>query len=122
MNRGAAGAEIVTVEGFVQAVELVNSGRADLTLNDFVSFQQFFKKTPNAKIELLKGDVEANIQICALFNKGNADFKAELDKVLGKRLAHAPWDRECDLASVTSLVYRDREIVDIFYSSPAQDI
>lgn len=83
----ALGAEIVTVEGFVQAVELVNSGRADLTLNDFVSFQQFFKKTPNAKIELLKGDVEANIQICALFNKGNADFKAELDKVLGKRLA-----------------------------------
>lgn len=42
--------------------------------------------------------------------------------VLGKRLAHAPWDRECDLASVTSLVYRDRDIVDIFYSSPAQDI
>ena len=42
--------------------------------------------------------------------------------VLGKRLAHAPWDRECDLASVTSVVYRDHEIVDIFYSSPAQDI
>ena len=42
--------------------------------------------------------------------------------VLGKRLAHAPWNRECDLASVTSLVYRDRDIVDIFYSSPAQDI
>ena len=42
--------------------------------------------------------------------------------VLGKRLAHAPWDRQCALASVTSLVYRDREIIDIFYSEPAQDI
>lgn len=42
--------------------------------------------------------------------------------VLGKRLAHAPWNRECALASVTSLVYRDREIIDIFYSEPAQDI
>lgn len=42
--------------------------------------------------------------------------------VLGKCLAHAPWNRECDLASVTSLVYRDNDIVDIFYSAPAKDI
>ena len=41
---------------------------------------------------------------------------------LGKRLAHAPWDRECDLASVTSLVFQDDQLIDIFYSSPAQDI
>lgn len=41
---------------------------------------------------------------------------------LGKRLAHAPWDRECDLASVTSLVFQDHQLIDIFYSSPAQAI
>ncbi|ATZ09349.1 MULTISPECIES: histidine phosphatase family protein [Corynebacterium] len=41
---------------------------------------------------------------------------------LGKRLAHAPWDRECDLASVTSLVFQDDQLIDIFYSSPAQAI
>lgn len=39
--------------------------------------------------------------------------------VLGLRLAHAPWMRECDLASVTSLVFKDDEITDIYYSSPA---
>lgn len=41
---------------------------------------------------------------------------------LGKRLAHVPWDRECDLASVTSLVFQDDQLIDIFYSSPAQAI
>ncbi|MGP5246212.1 histidine phosphatase family protein [Corynebacterium flavescens] len=42
--------------------------------------------------------------------------------VLGKRLPHAPWNRECDLASVTSLVYQDDQISDIYYSAPAQAI
>ena len=40
--------------------------------------------------------------------------------VRGQPLAHA--SRECDLASVTSLVFQDDEITDIFYSTPAKDI
>ena len=42
--------------------------------------------------------------------------------VLGQRLPHAPWNRECDLASVTSLLFDDNQVTDIFYSSPAQEI
>ena len=42
--------------------------------------------------------------------------------VLGLRLAHAPWNRECDLASVSTLVFDGEQIIDIFYSSPAQSI
>ena len=42
--------------------------------------------------------------------------------VLGQRLPHAPWNRECDLASVTSLLFEDNQVTDIFYSSPAQEI
>lgn len=42
--------------------------------------------------------------------------------VRGKRLAHAPWDRQCDLASVTSLVFRDGEISDMHYAEPAHEI
>ncbi|AKK04037.1 histidine phosphatase family protein [Corynebacterium epidermidicanis] len=42
--------------------------------------------------------------------------------VLGKSLAHNPATRQCNLASVTSLVFQDREITDIFYSEPAQEI
>ena len=40
--------------------------------------------------------------------------------VRGQPLAHA--SRECDLASVTSLVFQDDEITDIFYTTPAKDI
>ena len=42
--------------------------------------------------------------------------------VLGKRLPHAPWNRECDLAAGTSLVYQDDQISDIYYSAPAKAI
>ncbi|MDY5839637.1 MAG: histidine phosphatase family protein [Corynebacterium camporealensis] len=42
--------------------------------------------------------------------------------VMGLRLPHAPWNRECDLASVTSLVFQDQGITDIYYSAPAKEI
>ena len=42
--------------------------------------------------------------------------------VLGQRLPHAPWNRKCALASVTSLLFEDNQVTDIFYSSPAQEI
>lgn len=47
--------------------------------------------------------------------------------VMDLRLAHAPWDRECDLASVTSIVFgadgaAPDEITDIAYSTPAREI
>ena len=40
--------------------------------------------------------------------------------VQGKRLAHA--SRECDLASVTSLVFDGDDVVDWAYSTPAAEI
>ncbi|MDY3128077.1 MAG: histidine phosphatase family protein [Corynebacterium sp.] len=42
--------------------------------------------------------------------------------VLGLRLPHAPWMRECALASVTSLVFHEDQITDIFYASPAHEL
>ena len=40
--------------------------------------------------------------------------------VLGLPLAHA--SRQCDIASVTSLVFEGRDITDIFYTTPSKDI
>ncbi|MEJ5997665.1 histidine phosphatase family protein [Corynebacterium sp. H130] len=42
--------------------------------------------------------------------------------VMGKPLAHNPAMRQCRLASLTSLVFKDDEITDIYYSEPAQDL
>lgn len=40
----------------------------------------------------------------------------------GQRLWHNPARRECDLASVTSLVFQDDQIVDVHYTEPAQEL
>lgn len=42
--------------------------------------------------------------------------------VRGQDLGHNPAARQCDLASVTSLIFREQEIVDICYTEPAQEI
>ncbi|WP_080793289.1 histidine phosphatase family protein [Corynebacterium pacaense] len=42
--------------------------------------------------------------------------------VRGQGLGHNPAARQCDLASVTSLIFRQQEIVDICYTEPAQEI
>ena len=36
-------------------------------------------------------------------------------------LAHNPGSRQCDLASVTSLVFHDEVITDIYYTEPARE-
>lgn len=40
----------------------------------------------------------------------------------GQRLWHNPAKRQCDLASVTSLVFQDDQIVDVHYTEPAQEL
>jgi broad specificity phosphatase PhoE len=42
--------------------------------------------------------------------------------VRGLPLPHSPWRRECDLASVSSLIFQGEEIADIYYSTPAREI
>lgn len=44
------GAELVGVDGFNQAVELLNSKRVDVTINDKLSFLDFKKQKPDAKV------------------------------------------------------------------------
>ena len=47
------GAEIVGVEGFTQAIELINSKRADVTINDNISFLDYKKKQPDAPVKIV---------------------------------------------------------------------
>lgn len=42
--------------------------------------------------------------------------------VQGKPLAHNPAVRQCNLASVSSLVFEDDQLVDYIYTEPAQEI
>ena len=42
--------------------------------------------------------------------------------VQGLSLAHNPAARQCELASVTSLVFDGADLTDVYYSEPAQEI
>ena len=46
------GAEIIGVEGFIQAIELINSKRADVTINDKISFLDYKRNSPMLKLKL----------------------------------------------------------------------
>ncbi|MBS9779376.1 MAG: amino acid ABC transporter substrate-binding protein [Moraxellaceae bacterium] len=46
------GAIIVTSDGFAQSIDLLTTGRADVTLNDRLSFLDYKKQKPDAKIKI----------------------------------------------------------------------
>jgi cystine transport system substrate-binding protein len=54
------GAEIVGVEGFNQAIELIMSKRADVTINDNLSFLDFKKAKPDAKVKIVAESKDAS--------------------------------------------------------------
>jgi L-cystine transport system substrate-binding protein len=75
------GAEIVGVEGFNQAIELINSKRADVTINDNLSFLDFKKQKPDAPVKVV-AELEDASQSGLMFRKGNEPFIEEVNKAL----------------------------------------
>ncbi|MBF0786705.1 MULTISPECIES: amino acid ABC transporter substrate-binding protein [unclassified Streptococcus] len=79
------GAEIVGVDGFQQAIELLASKRVDVTINDNVAYLDYIKQHPEApvKVVALSDDVQATALPVV---KGNDDLVKAIDRAL-KELA-----------------------------------
>lgn len=79
----ANGAEIVGVDGFAQAVELLQSGRVDVTINDNLVYLDYVKQHADAPIQVttLTDDVATTAFPVA---KGNDDLVKEIDKALSE--------------------------------------
>lgn len=75
------GAELVGVEGFNQAIELLNSKRVDVTINDKLSFLDFKKQKPNAPIKIVATHKDAS-QSGLMFRKGSDTLVKEVNKAL----------------------------------------
>lgn len=75
------GAEIVSVDGFNQAVELLNSKRVDVTINDRLSVLDFLTKRPDAKVIIVARQAEA-AQSGLMFRKGNAELVQAVNEAL----------------------------------------
>jgi L-cystine transport system substrate-binding protein len=75
------GAEVIGIEGFVQSVELISAKRADVTLNDNISFLDYKKKQPNAPVKIVAEKEEAS-QSGLMFRKGSETLVEEVNKAL----------------------------------------
>lgn len=75
------GATIVQTDGFNQAIDLLLSKRIDATVNDGLSFLDFKKQRPDAKIKIVDETKEATPS-AVLINKGNKELVDAINKSL----------------------------------------
>ncbi|RQS62628.1 amino acid ABC transporter substrate-binding protein [Burkholderia sp. Bp8963] len=79
----AHGAEVVPVQGFNESIDLLTSGRVDATINDSLSYLDFKKHKPDAKLKVAATDTSGDDdQSGVLIRKGNPELKAAIDKAL----------------------------------------
>ncbi|MFD2370751.1 amino acid ABC transporter substrate-binding protein [Brevibacillus sp. GCM10020057] len=75
------GAEIVGVEGFNQAVDLIATNRADVTLNDNLSVLDYLKQKPDTPIQIVAKNEEGQPS-AFMFRKGSTDLADAMSKAL----------------------------------------
>lgn len=77
-----AGADLVPVTGFDEAVMLVSFGRVDMTGNDYVTFQAFFDQRPDANVRLLVGELGEPSKSAILMAKGQTNLRNAINHSL----------------------------------------
>ena len=80
------GAKIIIVAGFDESVEMVKSGRAEMTANDLVTFKAYQQEHPDTKIRLLEGEVGPGSDAAILIAKGQEALKKAIDESIQKHL------------------------------------
>jgi cystine transport system substrate-binding protein len=75
------GAILVGTDGFDQSIQLVLTGRADATINDSLSFLDFKKHKPDAKVRVVARKSNAD-HSGIIVRKGNPDLVAAINKAL----------------------------------------
>lgn len=80
------GAELVSVDGFNQSIDLITSGRIDASVNDSLSFLDFKKQKPDADIKIAAQMDEAQMS-GILFRKGDPELVAAVNQALEDMIA-----------------------------------
>ncbi|MDR5660098.1 transporter substrate-binding domain-containing protein, partial [Burkholderia cenocepacia] len=79
----AHGADVVPVQGFNESIDLLTSGRVDATINDSLSYLDFRKHKPDAKLKIAATDqTGAGDASGVLLRKGSPALVAAIDKAL----------------------------------------
>jgi len=75
------GAIVVPVDGFEQAISLLTSGRVDATINDSLSYLDFAKHRPDARLRIAASRSDASQQ-AVLVRKGEPELVGAIDRAL----------------------------------------
>ncbi len=75
------GAEIVSVEGFVQSVDLISSKRVDVTVNDKLSVLDYLTQRPDAPVKIV-AQADEVIDIGLLFRKNSETLVEAVNQAL----------------------------------------
>jgi len=80
----AHGAEVIPVQGFNESIDLLTAGRVDATVNDSLSFLDFKKHKPDAKVKIaaLDTSLESSDKSAVLIRKGSPELVAAINKAL----------------------------------------
>ena len=77
------GAEVIAVQGFNEAIDLLLSGRVDATINDNLSFLDFKKQKPDANAKIVDSDKTAEFsESGVLIRKNNPELREAINKAL----------------------------------------
>ena len=85
------GAELEGVEGFNQAIELLNSGRVDATVNDNLTVLDFLKQRPDAQVKVVDESEDA-AQSGLLFRQDSGAIVDEVNKALADMIEDGTYD------------------------------
>ncbi|ANU09989.1 amino acid ABC transporter substrate-binding protein [Planococcus antarcticus DSM 14505] len=85
------GAELEGVEGFNQAIELLNSGRVDATVNDNLTVLDFLKERPDAQVKVVDKSEDA-AQSALLFRQGSGAIVEEANQALADMIEDGTYD------------------------------
>jgi L-cystine transport system substrate-binding protein len=90
----AHGADVVGVQGFNESIDLLTSGRVDATINDSLSYLDFKKHKPDAKLKVAATDTsDAGDQSGVLIRKDNPELRAAIDKAIADIKADGTYAR-----------------------------
>ncbi|WP_419957357.1 amino acid ABC transporter substrate-binding protein [Psychrobacillus psychrotolerans] len=79
------GAELVGIDGFNQAIELLNSNRVDVTINDKLTVLDFQKQKPEANIKVV-AEADDAAQSGLMFRKGSETLVKAANEALNEMI------------------------------------
>ncbi len=78
------GAELTKVDGFNQAMDLLQSNRVEGTFNDNISYLDYKKQKPNAKVKAIEGNAEKSQSALTFSKKEDDKTIKEVNKAMKK--------------------------------------